>query len=59
MGNYKLDFEDIAKCKDIADFNDFVKCYLDERNLEGEERRKIYWALFYKWKESSKNIARE
>jgi len=31
--------------------NEFISKFLNEHKLEGEERRKTYWALFYKWKE--------
>jgi len=59
MKKYKLNFDDVAKCKDTAEFNKFVKSYLDERNLEGEERKKTHWALFYKWKESSNALGKD
>jgi hypothetical protein len=44
-----LEFDDVISCKDVAEFNDFVSRYLEERKLQGEERRKTYWALFYRW----------
>lgn len=47
-----MKFEDVKKCKTIKEFNDFARKYLDERELKGEERKKHYWALFYRWKES-------
>ncbi|MEM3577405.1 MAG: hypothetical protein QXX51_03005 [Candidatus Bathyarchaeia archaeon] len=47
-----LEFEDVKKCKNIEEFSKFVQQYLDERKLQGEERRKTYWALFYAWKET-------
>lgn len=59
MKKCKLDFNDVVKCRDIAEFNEFVTFYLDERNLEGEERKKTYWALFYKWKESSNALGKD
>jgi hypothetical protein len=43
---------DIVKCKDIAELNLFIRRFLEERNLDTETRRKVYWRLFYTWKES-------
>jgi hypothetical protein len=51
-----LKFDDVKNCKDIAELNEFIGRYLDERDLQGEERKSAYWALFYAWKES---ISRE
>ena len=51
IGEPKLRFEDVEKCKDVADLNLFIREYLDERSLEGEDRRSTYWALFYKWRD--------
>ena len=48
-----LKFEDVLKCVDVAHLHWFIDTYLDERRLEGEERRKTYWALFYAWKNKS------
>lgn len=48
-----LEFEDVKNCKTIEELNEFVRKYLNERELDGEEREKHYWALFYTWKESS------
>lgn len=51
-----LAFEDVVKCRDVAEFNLFVGQYLAERGLvadgKHEATRKTYWALFYAWKES-------
>jgi hypothetical protein len=49
----KLTFEDVRNCKDIEELNDFIRKYLEERGLQGEERRRTYWALIYAWKEAS------
>lgn len=46
-----IEFDDVVKCPDVQALNLFMSKFLDERKLEGEERRKMYWALFYKWKE--------
>jgi hypothetical protein len=46
-----LEFEDVKKCQDAGALNHFIRQYLDERDLQGEERRATYWALFYAWKE--------
>lgn len=47
-----LDFEDVLKCEDIKTLNDFIDAYLDEQGLEGDERHRTMWALFYHWRES-------
>jgi len=47
------DFGDVVKCKSIEEFNQFAQEYLGDRNLKEEERRKAYWALFYRWKEAT------
>ena len=48
-----MKFQDVRNCKTTEEFNEFVRKYIDEWNLEGEEKRKTYWALFYEWKESN------
>ena len=48
-----MEFEDVKKCKTIEELNKFTQKYLDEKGLQGEERRSTYWALFYTWKEST------
>jgi hypothetical protein len=53
-----LEFDDVKKCKTIEELNEFIQKYLDENELEGEERKQTYWALFYRWKENS-NLANE
>lgn len=45
--------EEVSKCKNISEVNSFIQRYLEERHLEGEERRKTYWVLFYAWKEGT------
>jgi len=51
-----MEFDDVVNCKDVAEFNLFVRQYLAERGLvadgKHEATRKTYWALFYAWKES-------
>jgi hypothetical protein len=47
-----LVFTDVVRCKDVESFNDFVNQFLRERELFGEARRRMYWALFYAWKGS-------
>ena len=51
-----LAFDDVVKCNGVADFNLFVRQFLAERGLvadgKHENSRKLYWALFYAWKES-------
>ena len=51
-----MEFDDVKNCKTIEELNDFIQKYLYERDLQGEERRKTYWALFYSWKKNSQNI---
>jgi hypothetical protein len=46
----RLVFDDVYRCVDIESFNRFVSRFLDERGLVGEARRRMYWALFYRWK---------
>lgn len=50
-----LKFDDVVKCKDIAELNLFIEQYLAERNIvaSSERARRTYWALFYRWKEGS------
>jgi len=48
------DFDDVVNCKNVEEFNQFVQEYLSERNLEGEDKKKTYWALFHRWKEATK-----
>lgn len=50
-----LNFDDVGKCRTIQELNEFIAKYLDENHLQGEARRKTYWALFYRWKESQES----
>jgi hypothetical protein len=45
-----LNFDDGAHCRNVESFNAFVEHFLSERGLVGESRRRMYWALFYAWK---------
>lgn len=45
-----LNFDDVAHCRNVESFNAFVRQFLSERGLVGESRRRMYWALFYAWK---------
>jgi len=45
-----LNFDDVANCRNVESFNAFVEQYVSERGLVGESRRRMYWALFYAWK---------
>jgi len=45
-----LRFDDVANCRDVESFNVFVEQFLSERGLAGENRKRLYWALFYAWK---------
>jgi hypothetical protein len=49
-----LVFSDVIHCNDVAEFNLFVRRYLEERGVvvPSESVSKIFWALFYRWKES-------
>jgi len=49
----RLVFGDVGCCKDVESFHAFVRRFLEERGLVGEPRRRMYWALFYAWKEPS------
>lgn len=44
-------YEVIKKSRDVKSFIENARKYLDQRGLTGEERKKHYWALHYKWKE--------
>jgi hypothetical protein len=46
-----VEFEDVTKCKDLGEFNYFVKEYLNENELKGGKRHSTFWALFYAWRE--------
>lgn len=48
----RLVFDDVCRCVDIESFNRFVSQFLDEHGLVDEARRRMYWALFYRWKEA-------
>jgi len=51
-----MEFEEvIEKSRDVESFNENVEKYLESHNIvDSEERRKHYWALFYRWKEKIK-----
>lgn len=53
-----LDFNDVVFCDSVESFNIFVRWYLEEHGLayegcvfSGSRAKRVYWALFYKWKE--------
>jgi len=48
-----LNFDDVTKCRTIEELNEFIRKYLEENHLEGELRKKTYWALFFRWKEET------
>jgi len=52
----KLVFDEVRFCLDIEAFNVFVSRFLLERGLVGEARRRMYWALFYAWKEGVADV---
>lgn len=35
----------------LSEYDVFVTQYLDERHLEGADRKRMMWALFYRWRE--------
>jgi hypothetical protein len=45
-----LNFDDVAHCRAVEEFNAFSEQYLSERGLVGESRTRMYWRLFYAWK---------
>jgi len=49
----EITFDDVVeKSKNVEEFNANVRKYLKQhKELTKEEKRKHYWALFYKWKE--------
>ena len=49
----EITFDDVVeKSNTVAEFNVNARKYLEQhKELNSEERRKHYWALFYKWKE--------
>ena len=44
-------FNDVIRCSDVEALNRFICEYVDERKLEGIEKTKTYWALFYAWRD--------
>ena len=54
-----MEFEEVKNCKTIEELNEFIQKYLEEKQLQGEEKRKTYWALFYTWRESNSSLANE
>ena len=44
-------FNDVIRCSDVESLNRFICEYTDEHKIEGVERIKTYWALFYAWRE--------
>lgn len=58
-----LQFGDVVRCKDVAEFQHFVDQYFIERNLDtdgsDDHVRRLYWALFYRWKGSFGGISHE
>jgi len=55
-----LEFDAVKRCSSIAEFNLFVRHYLAERGLvadgKHEDTRKLYWALFYAWRDSLRGV---
>ena len=53
-----LEFDDVVKCKNVAELNLFIEQYLAERNIvvPSEEANRHYWALVYRWKSSFKKL---
>lgn len=49
----EMTFDDVVeKSNNVEKFNVNVRKYLKQhKELTKEEKRKHYWALFYKWKE--------
>jgi hypothetical protein len=53
-----LKFDEVVKCKNVAELNLFIEQYLAERNIvvPSEEANRYYWALVYRWKSSLKKL---
>lgn len=53
-----LKFDDVVKCKNVAELNLFIERYLAERNIvvPSEEANRHYWVLIYRWKSSLKML---
>jgi hypothetical protein len=51
-----VEYDDVAHCRSVGSFNAFVQQFLSERGLVGENRRRMYWALFYAWKNEIRSI---
>ncbi|MFW6117210.1 MAG: hypothetical protein ACOC6G_01325 [Thermoproteota archaeon] len=47
-----LNFDEVTRCRDVGELNDFINQYVKERELEGESKRKHTWALFYTWRQN-------
>jgi hypothetical protein len=45
-------FDRVVLCRDVSEFNRFVSGFIECFGLKGEDARRVYWALFYRWKNS-------
>lgn len=54
-----MEFEEvIEKSQDVKSFHENMEKYFESHNIvDREEKRKHYWALFYRWKEKIKTKA--
>ncbi len=49
-----LNIQDVKKCKNSSELNDFIEKYIAEGNSSDESVDSIYWHLFEEWKKTLK-----
>ena len=49
-----LNIEDVRKCRNSLELNDFVERYIAEGTSQDESVDSIYWSLFEEWKKTLK-----
>lgn len=56
-----MEFEEVVEKSDsVASFHENVDKYFESRkDLTKEEKRKHYWALFYRWKEKMSHLTQK
>jgi hypothetical protein len=52
-----VEFDDVKKCRDIRDFQDFLKHYFMEHAIPEGTKKLTTRTLFYTWNKSRENVA--
>jgi hypothetical protein len=52
-----VEFNDVKKCRDIRDFQDFLKQYFMEHAIPMGTKKWTTRTLFYTWNKSRENVA--